>query len=95
MLNPHSLKYIEDSDNTDDEMKFAHADKEYASKLQKHHIECVILLQDTQGFIYYIIHKDGEIQLMEGNPKNPYIKKHESIYNMKGEGIIAFNGNGD
>jgi hypothetical protein len=72
-----------------------HADKEYSSKLLSHHLESVILLQDTQGFIYYINIKDGEIQLIEGNPKNPYIKKHESIYNMKGEGVIAFNGNGD
>ena len=45
--------------------------------------------------IEYINIKEDEIQLIEGNPKNPYIKKHESIYNMKGEGVIAFNGNGD
>ena len=32
---------------------------------------------------------------MEGNPKNPYVQKHICIFDLKVEGIIAFNGNGD
>jgi hypothetical protein len=95
MLDPNSLKFIEDSDNTDDEDKFVHPDKDFQKLTTKIHQETVKFLQDPQGFIYYVNHKNGEIQVMEGNPKNPYIKHHQCIYNLKVEGIIAFNGNGD
>jgi hypothetical protein len=32
---------------------------------------------------------------MEGNPKDPYEKKHNVIFEIKLEGVLAFNGDGD
>lgn len=32
---------------------------------------------------------------MEGNPKDPYLKKHKNIFNIKTRNCLAFSGNGD
>ena len=32
--------------------------------------------------MYYIVHEMGVCSLMEGNPQDPYIKNHYSIFNI-------------
>ena len=93
MLNPNSNKLIEDSDNTDTEDKAYEND--FKKIIRKAQFEKVPMIQDDKGFIYYVLFKDGEILIMEGNPKNAYEKNHVAIYSMKVEGILAFNGDGE
>ena len=45
--------------------------------------------------MYYIIQKNGESTILEGNPKDPYQEHHVSIYDLKVNKIMAFNGDGD
>jgi len=52
--------------------------------------EHVQMYQDKRGFIYYILQKNGEFQIMEGNPKEPYINKHYSIFSIKAQKCLAF-----
>lgn len=42
-----------------------------------------LMLQDKKGYIYYIIQKKGEIIIMEGNPNDPYLKRHQEVFNLK------------
>ena len=48
------------------------------------------MLQDESDFIYYIIKLNGMCDIMEGNPRDPYIEKHVSIYSVKAEKCLAF-----
>ena len=41
------------------------------------------MLQDESDFIYYIIKLNGMCDIMEGNPRDPYMEKHVSIYSVK------------
>ena len=52
--------------------------------------EAVQMYQDSRGFIYYVITKNGEFQIMEGNPKEPYINKHYIIFSIKAKKCLAF-----
>lgn len=41
------------------------------------------MIQDKQGFIYYVTQNNGESFVMEGNPKDPYIQHHRKIFTIK------------
>jgi len=50
---------------------------------------------NENGFIYYITQKIGTFQIMEGNPKDPYINRHYSIFSIKANRCMAFTVVGD
>lgn len=48
------------------------------------------MIQDCHDFIYYITKVNGICRIMEGNPRDPYIKNHTAIFETKAEDCYAF-----
>lgn len=77
------MRFIEDSDQSENADEVDTQDKDYINLKKKVTYENIPLIQDAQGFIYYLIHKDGQILILEGNPKDPYEKNHFCIFELK------------
>ena len=45
---------------------------------------------NSKDFIYYITKTNGKCDIMEGNPRDPYLKNHKSIFNIKADKCLAF-----
>ena len=76
---------MEDSDQEDaSEME---DDEDVTGKLS---FEQVRLVMNERDFIYYITKKNGKCYIMEGNPRDQYIDKHEAIYQIKAQKCLAF-----
>jgi hypothetical protein len=45
---------------------------------------------NDRDFIYYIIKQNGMCEIMEGNPRDPYIDHHQSVASVKAEKCKAF-----
>ena len=43
-----------------------------------------------RSFIYYIKKRNGKCFIMEGNPRDPRIGNHETIFNLKANRCLAF-----
>jgi hypothetical protein len=70
-----NIKMGEDSDQND-EADLKHK-KATADDLKKNHVcENIPFISDSKGFIYYVQIEQGEYKIMEGNPKDPYLKNH-------------------
>jgi hypothetical protein len=52
-------------------------------------IEKVRLVLNQKDFIYYITKNNGKCSLIEGNPRDPYIQNHESIFTLKADKCLA------
>ena len=76
---------MEDSDQEDaSEME---DDEDVTGKLS---FEQVRLVMNERDYIYYITKKNGKCYIMEGNPRDQYIDKHEAIYQIKAQKCLAF-----
>ena len=45
---------------------------------------------DQKGFMYYIINKNSESHIIEGNPRDPRQKQHYSIFSIKSPYLLSF-----
>ena len=92
MLEPSKNRVVEDSDNVDDCFipPFEVAVDNKFKYLQ------IPMIQDSAGFIYYVTSQYGkQCEIMEGNPRDPYIKRHKCIFIIKTQGCLGISGNGD
>ena len=51
------------------------------------------MIQDSKDFIYYVKNNNGVLQIYEGNPRDPYEKKHTIIFEQKADNCFAFSMN--
>ena len=90
MLEPSKNRVVEDSDKINDE------DQEIELAVDKKFQYLKIpMIQDSSSFIYYLTSSFRQCHVMEGNPKDPYLKNHKSIFEIKVANCLAFSGNGD
>jgi hypothetical protein len=82
-INGNKLVHAVDSDN--DPLSNESGDDDDSGLDNKAKIEPVRLILNNRDFIYYITKLNGKCHIMEGNPRDPYIEKHESIYSLKAE----------
>jgi hypothetical protein len=47
------------------------------------------MILSERSFIYYVQKKNGKCYVMEGNPRDPKIKNHESIFSIKANCCLA------
>lgn len=52
--------------------------------------EKLIMQSDSKGFIYYIVNRNNESHIMEGNPRDPRQKNHYPIFSIKTTKLLAF-----
>ena len=45
---------------------------------------------NDKDFMYYIKKKNGKCFIFEGNPRDQYLNKHQSIYSLKADKCLAF-----
>ena len=74
-----------DSDNEDEESLDSNNDHEAQMKLEE-----VRMILDGRSFIYYVQQKNGKCYIMEGNPRDPKIRNHYSIFSLKANKCLAF-----
>lgn len=53
-------------------------------------LEQVLMQQDGKGFLYYITKVNNVCTLMEGNPRDPYIKNHYPIASVNTPKCLSF-----
>ena len=74
----NQLQMAEDSDKED--VSDIEDDEDVTGKLS---FEQVRLVMNERDYIYYITKKNGKCYIMEGNPRDQYVDKHEAIYQIK------------
>ena len=53
-------------------------------------VEQVEMIQGEHGFLYYLTKSRGNVEVNEGNPRDPYFYQHECIFSMKANQCLAF-----
>ena len=53
-------------------------------------IEKLPLVLGENDYIYYVKMKNGMCMIYEGNPKEPYIQKHEEIFCFRAFKCLSF-----
>lgn len=48
------------------------------------------MIQDPKDFIYYIIRQNGICKIIEGNPRDPYLRSHSPIFETKSDDCLGF-----
>ena len=48
------------------------------------------MIQDSKDFIYYIKSANGVCKIYEGNPRDPYERNHQCIFEIKADECYAF-----
>jgi hypothetical protein len=48
------------------------------------------MIQDPKDFIYYVKNFNGICQIYEGNPRDPYEKRHQIIFEIKSDDCYGF-----
>lgn len=86
------MKQAEDSDNIADEedMILKEQIKDSYNTYKGRKYEPLSMIMDNRGFMYYIVHEMGLSSLMEGNPQDPYIKRHYPIFTLQTSRCFAF-----
>jgi nitrogenase molybdenum-iron protein alpha/beta subunit len=51
--------------------------------------EQVRMIMNDRDFIYYVTKLNGICQIIEANPRDPYIDKHETIMEIQAEKCLA------
>jgi len=67
---------MNDSSSSEDEDKDDNSDTDDESTFNKHIYQPVAMIKDDYDYLYYVVMINNEICVMEGNPKDPYIKNH-------------------
>ena len=47
------------------------------------------MIKDDYDYLFYVVQKNSEMIIMEGNPKDPYIENHYSVYKIKIKQCLA------
>ena len=77
MFKPNA-KQVEDSDNAMEEDEIVAKDDKMDEfdQLTNSVFVKLSLIQDDRGFIYYVTLSNGQVKVIEGNPRDPYIQHH-------------------
>lgn len=91
MFKPNA-KQVEDSDNAmeEDEIVAKEDKMDEFDKLTNSVFVKLPLIQDNRGFIYYVTLSKGQVKLIEGNPRDPYIQHHQCIFTLKSKKCLGF-----
>ena len=85
---------LEDSDNdAEDDEIITYKKLDEFQNLTNCELQENLMIMDQHGFIYYITHKVGVCHIMEGNPKDPILENHFSIFQLTADKILSFSNN--
>lgn len=48
------------------------------------------MIKDDYDYLFYVVKKNNEMLIMEGNPRDPVIQNHYPVFNIKIKKCIAF-----
>ena len=85
----NKMEAMEDSDVEDPLDMEANQENE-DSVGGKKTMEAVPVIMNGKDFMYYVTKKNGMCDIMEGNPRDQYIKNHVCLYSIKANKCLAF-----
>ena len=77
--NEHEQKGGDKQSDTDDDSAF--------NKIFYQHVP---MIKDDYDYLFYVVKKNNEMLIMEGNPRDPFIQNHYPVFNIKIKKCIAF-----
>ena len=48
------------------------------------------MIKDQYDYLYYVVIKNKEMLIMEGNPRDPLLENHQCIFRLKSKKCLAF-----
>ena len=48
------------------------------------------MIKDDYDYLYYVVMINKELNILEGNPKDPVMSNHQSVYKSKVKKCLAF-----